>query len=226
MTSFSVQQTDVRDQPRVRSGSFFSFTVYPALAVILLVTSNCTTSSDVKNESSMINSAPVLKPSTSSPSTSLTIASQKDGIRDVADGNGNKPPTKLSGMDLVAVRLEMTDSDLKVTFQSNDTFPTSIRAGTSMLWQIEAWSKDKAQGYYLGAKLVESNWFVFIFNLQTASNEYVQIPSVSAKSLVANFPLQRLPNLVAPFTWSATSEYDGKWRDNIPDVGEAYFPAP
>lgn len=143
----------------------------------------------------------------------------------MADGDGHKPPTKLSGMDLVGVQLEMTDSDLKVTFEANDPIPTSIPARTSTLWQVEAWSKDKTQGYYLGAKLVESKWYVFIFNLKTYTNEYVSNPSVSGKKLVASFPLKQLPNLAPSFTWSATSEYDGKWRDKIPDKGKVSFPA-
>jgi hypothetical protein len=196
------------------------------LAVIFLVASNCTTSPDVKNGSSVSNSAPVTKPSPSpSPSETSSTASQKDAINDVADGDGRKPPTKLSGMDLVGVQLEMTNSDLKVIFEANDPFPTSTPAGKSVLWQVEAWSQDKSQGYYLGAKLVESKWYVFIFNLKTYTNEYVQNPTVSGKKLVASFPLRQLPNLFPSFTWSATAEYDGKWRDKIPDDGKVSFPA-
>lgn len=197
--------------------------LYIALAVVFLA-SNCNTPSDVQNRSNVSNSASVTIPSPS-PSAISSTASQKDGINDVADGNGRKPPTKLSGVDLTGVQLEMTGSDLKVTFEANDPFPASTPAGTSALWQVEAWSKDKSQGYYLGAKLVESKWYVFIFNLKTYTNEYVSDPSVSGKKLVASFPLSRLPNLAPSFTWSATAEYDGKWRDKIPDQGEVSFPA-
>jgi hypothetical protein len=200
---------------------------YIVLTVVFLITSNCTTSPDVKNESNLNNPAPVNKPSPSpSPGAISRTASQKDGINDVTDGNGRKPPTKLNGLDLVGVQLEMTDSDLKITFEANDPIPTSIPAGQSVLWQVEAWSSDKSQGYYLGVKLVESKWYVFIFNLKTATNEYVQNPSVSGKKLVASFPLNRLPNLAPPFTWSATAEFDGKWRDKIPDEEKASFPSP
>jgi hypothetical protein len=221
-----MMKTREHGQPRERSGFLFSFWVYPALAVIFLATSNCKTSSDVKNKSSVSNSAPITKPSPSpSPSALPSTASQKDGINDVADGNGSKPPTKLSGMDLVGVLLEVTDSDLKVTVEANDPFPTSVPAGKSVLWQVEAWSQDKSQGYYLGAKLVESKWYVFVFNLKTYANEYVSSPSVSGKKLVASYPLRQLPNLIPSFTWSATAEYDGKWRDKIPDEGKVSFPA-
>lgn len=197
-----------------------------ALTVVFLMASNCTTSPDVQNGSNVSNSVPVNKLSPSpSPSAISNTASQKDGINDVADGNGRKPPTKLNGVDLVGVQLGMTESELNVSFEANEPIPTSIPAGTSMLWQVEAWSKDKTQGYYLGAKLVESKWYVFIFNLKTYTNEYVSNPSVSGKKLVASFPLRQLPNLAPSFTWSATSEYDGKWRDKIPDEGKVSFPA-
>jgi hypothetical protein len=186
---------------------------------------NCTTSPEVKNESNVRNIVAVNKQSPSlSPSAISNIATLKDGVNDVADGNGSKPPTKLNGVDLTSVQLEMADSDLKVTFEAHDPFPTSIPAGKSVLWQVEAWSQDKAQGYYLGIKLVESKWYVFIFNLKTYTNEYVQSPSVSGKKLVASFPLRQLPNLAPSFTWSATSEYDGKFRDKIPDEGKMSFP--
>jgi hypothetical protein len=199
---------------------------YIILTVVCLITSNCTTSSDVKNESNLNAPASVSKPSPPpSPSPISMTASQKDGINDVADGNGRKPPAKLNGVDLVGVQLEMTDTDLKVTFEANDPIPTSIPAGQSVLWQVEAWSSDKTQGYYLGAKLVESKWYVFIFNLKTATNEYVQNPSVSEKKLVVSFSLSQLPNLAPSFTWSATAEYDGKWRDKLPNEGKVSFPA-
>ncbi len=199
---------------------------YIVLTVVFLITSNCTTSPDVKNESNLNNPAPVNKSSPSpSPGAISMTASQRDGINDVTDGNGRKPPTKLNGADLVDVQLEMTDSDLKVTFEANDPIPTSIPAGQSVLWQVEAWSSDKSQGYYLGVKLVESKWYVFIFNLKTYTNEYVQNPSASGKKLVASFPLRQLPNLAPSFTWSTTAEYDGKWRDKIPDAGKVSFPA-
>jgi hypothetical protein len=139
--------------------------VYIVLSVIFLITSNCATAPDVQNESSVNNSATANMPSPL-PSVISSIASQKDGIKDVADGNGSKPPAKLSGVDLSGVQLEMIDPDLKVTFEANDPFPTSIPAGKSVLWQVEAWSKETSQGYYLGAKLVESKWYVFIFNPQ------------------------------------------------------------
>jgi hypothetical protein len=203
-----------------------TYRVCIVLTVVFLMTSNCATSPDVKNGSNVSNSVPVKKPSPSpSPSASSSTASQKDGNNDVADGNGRKPPTKLNGVDLIGVQLEMTDSDLKVTFEANDPIPTSIPAGTSVLWQVAAWSKDKTQGYYLGAKLVESKWYVFVFNLKTYTNEYVSNPSVSGKKLVVSFPLRQLPNLAPSFTWSATAEYDGKWRDKIPDEGKVSFPA-
>jgi hypothetical protein len=201
-----------------------TYRVYIVLAGVFLITSNCTTSSDVKNDSNMNNYASVNKPSPS-PFEISSTASQEDGINDIADGDGRKPPTKLNGIDLIGVQIEMTDSDLKVTFEANDPIPTIIPVGKSALWQVEAWSKDKTQGYNLGAKLVESKWYVFIFNLKTATNEYVQNPSVSGKKLVANFPIKQLPNLARSFTWSVTTEYDGKWRDKIPDEGEASFPA-
>lgn len=200
------------------------------LAAVFLVGSSCTTSSDVKNESDVKASAQMntqaLLPSPSPyPSATSTTASQKDGVNDVSDGNGSKPPTKLPGIDLTGVQLEVAGSDLKLTLEANDPFPTSTPAGTSALWQIEAWSKDKSQGYYFGAKLVESKWYVFIFNLKTYTNEYFQNPSVSGKKLSASFPLKQLPNLAPSFTWSVIAEYEGTWRDKIPNDGEASFPA-
>jgi hypothetical protein len=143
----------------------------------------------------------------------------------VADGDGRKPPTKLSGADLVGVRLELAESHLTVTFEATDPIPTNVPAGASALWQVEAWSKDGSQGYYLGAKLVGSEWQAFVFDLKTATNVYVKSPSVSGKRLVANFPLSRLPNLAPSFTWSGVTEYDGKWSDKVPDEGKAPFPA-
>ncbi len=192
--------------------------------ICLSIMANCVTPSGVKNESNVNNSATTNKPSPT-PSAISSTASQKDGTNDVADGDGRKPPTKLSGMDLIGVQLEMNGSDLKVTFEANDSIPTSISTGKSALWQVEAWSKDKTQGYYLGAKLVESKWYVFIFNLKTASNVYVGDPQVSGKKLVATFPIKQLPNLAPSFTWSAATEFDGKWGDKIPNEGKVSFPA-
>ena len=201
-----------------------TYLAYMVFAGVLLITSNCMTSSNVKNESNANNSSSVNKPSPS-PTVISSIASQKDGTNDVVDGDDRQPPTKLNGMDLISLQLEMAGSDLKVTFEANDPIPTSIPAGKSALWQVEAWSKDKTQGYYLGVKLVESKWYAFVFNLKTAVNVYVENSSVSGNKLVASFPIKQLPNLTPSFIWSATTEYDGKWRDEIPDEGMVSFPA-
>ena len=190
----------------------------------LLTMAGCITQTNVRNESNVNDSASANKP-LPSPSATSSTASQTDGVNDVADGDGRKPPTKLDGIDLTGVELEMTDSSLKVIFEANDSIPTSIPTGSSALWQVKAWSKDKTQGYYLGAKLIGSDWYVFVFNLKTVTNVYVENPSVSGKKLVASFPLNQLPNLGPSFTWSATTEYDGKWRDEIPTEGEVSFPA-
>ena len=152
------------------------------------------------------------------------IAFQKDGINDVTDGNNKKPSKILNGIDLKETRLEIVDSVLTVTFESNTEIPRNLPTGESSVWEIKIWNKDKTQGYQLGAKVAGSEWFVFIFNLKTFNNIYVEKPSISGNKLTANFPLSNLPNLEPPFSWSAASEYDGKWSDRIPDNGEASFP--
>lgn len=191
--------------------------------LFLSTTAGCVSQPGVRNEPAVSTSAPANRPSPPPPAVSVS-ASHKDAAGDVADGDGRKPPTKLGGMDLVGVQLELVESSLKVTFEANDPIPTSIPAGASALWQVEAWSKDGSQGYYLGAKLVGSEWQAFVFDLKTATNVYVQNPSAGGRKLIANFPIGQLPDLAPPFTWSAATEYDGKWGDKVPDEGKAQFP--
>jgi hypothetical protein len=198
--------------------------VFACSLIFLSITASCISQPGVGNGTNVSNSAPVNRQTPPPPALSGT-ASQKDGTNDVADGDGRKPPANLGGVDLVNMQLQIVESNLQVTFESSDPLPSSIPAGASTLWQVEVWSKEGSQGYYLGAKLVGSEWQAFIFNVKTATNMYVQSPSVSGKKLVANFPLSQLPNLGSTFTWSAVSEYDGKWGDEVPDEGKASFPA-
>jgi hypothetical protein len=184
----------------------------------LLILTNCSAPSNGSNSASIDQSA-------SPTPVGIATATQTDASDDVIDKDGRKPSGKLNGIDLIGLKLEVIESNLRVTFEANESIPTSIPAGESALWQVEVLSGDKTQGYLLGAKLVGAKWEAFIFNSKTATNVYVHNLAVDDKKLVANFPLNQLPNLIPPFTWSASTEYSGKLGDKVPNEGQASFPS-
>jgi hypothetical protein len=166
--------------------------------------------------------APVVTPAP----TAVPIAvSQSDDANDVADGNGRKPPTKLAGIDLMAVQLEKTNSEMIATFTANTAFAHSLPSGRSAIWQISICGADGNKCNLLGAKLIGSEWTAFVFDMTTNRNVYVQKPTVTGNTLVVSFPLSNLPNLRIPSNWWAAAEYDGKWEDRVPNKNEAKFPA-
>lgn len=170
--------------------------------------------------------APTPVPTVTPAPIAALLVSEDDAYNDVIDGDGRKPSTTLPGIDLVAVQLEKTGSEIKATFKASNPFPGRLPSGTSAIWQISICGADGNKCNLLGAKLIASEWTAFIYDMTTNRNLYVQKPTVSGNNLSVGFPLSDLPNLRMPSNWWADSEYNGKWEDRVPDKNEAKFPAP
>ena len=110
-----------------------------------------------------------------------------------------------------------------VTFRTADSIPKTLPAGKSALWQVSVWNKEKTQGYKLGIKLVDSKWFVFVFDSTSLKQINLTDPEIDGNKLIAKFPMSNLPKITNSFTWFADSEFDGKWSDRIPNSGEINF---
>ncbi|MCA1627999.1 MAG: hypothetical protein LC742_08555 [Acidobacteria bacterium] len=151
-------------------------------------------------------------------------SSQDDATGDVRDGNYQKPNQKLPGIDLAATRIESIGSDLKVTFTATNDFQVSIPSDQSAVWHVNACTPDGNRCCILGAKVVGSEWMAYITETSPVRNTYVSPPVIKGKELLVTFPHNKLPDWIQkPFKWWAASEWNGKWKDRIPEEGKDIF---
>lgn len=167
------------------------------------------------------NSAPS-KPAASSHPARLTGSSfQSDPSGDVRDGNDVKSKQMLPGADLTNVKLEAVDSGLSITFTASSEFPQSGAGNQSAIWSINACTPDGNRCLSISAKVVGSEWMAFTFDMKTSRNTYISAPTIKGKDLSITVAQDKLPDWMSqPFKWRADSEWDGKWKDQVPDEGK------
>lgn len=168
-------------------------------------------------------------PATVSPAPAAIIgsSSQEDAIDDVRNGNYQKPQQELPGIDLTATTIESVGVNLKVTFKSSSSFPATIPVAQSAVWTITACTPSGDQCLICGAKVIGNEWLTYLFDMSSARNTYVSPPVLKGNELMVELPRDRLPGwMQRPFTWSADSEWNGIWKDRIPDTGEGILNAP
>lgn len=194
------------------------------LCIIVFCLSLIGCGSPQSNSNSINNngaSSPTLPAPISSSPTVTGSSTQEDAVGDVRDGNYRKPKQKLSGIDLVSVKIESAGADLKVTFTANTDFPGSRPPNQSAIWDISACTPDRNRCCTFGSKVVEAEWLAYIFDMRTTRNTYVNVPLIRGKELIMILPYDKLPEWMRrPFKWWATSEWGGTWKDRIPDEGK------
>lgn len=154
-------------------------------------------------------------------------SSRQDAAGDVRDGNYQRPRQTLPGVDLTSIRIESAGPSLLVTFTSSDDFPSSVAAGQSAVWTITACTPDGGQCCICGAKVVGNEWLAHVFDMRSARNTYVTPPIIRGKELIVECPRDKLPDWMSkPFKWWADSEWDGRWKDRIPNEGKDILNAP
>lgn len=151
----------------------------------------------------------------------------EDPAGDVRDGNHQKPSQKLPGTDLSKTTIETAGPNLTITFTVHGNFQEAIQPGQSAVWTVTACNQDGHGCCIVGAKQIGGEWLTYVFDMSTSRNTYLSKPTVSGSQLTVTAKLEELPTTMrSSFRWFAESEWDGKWRDRIPDEGNDFLNSP
>jgi hypothetical protein len=120
--------------------------------------------------------------------------------------------------DLTSVELVEGGEGLRASFTL--AAPLNTSTGTALL-SLMASSQDGETGRQLGAKWIDGQPEVFVFDSGTAQNEYVDVPPVVDGSTVnVTFPRSAIEGLGDTWRWGATSSVDGTDVDDCPEPGD------
>jgi hypothetical protein len=175
-------------------------------------------------------SAPAQTRQSTTPNTPAQITRSAffaDPAGDVRDGNHQKPSLKLPGADLIKTTVETVGPDLTITFTTDGNFQAAIPSGQSAVWTVTACNQEGNGCCILGAKQMGGEWLTYLFEMSTSRNSYLSKPAVSGNRLTVTARLEELPaTMRGAFRWSARSEWDGRWRDRVPDEGGEWLNPP
>ncbi|MGE0539235.1 MAG: hypothetical protein AB7R89_03565 [Dehalococcoidia bacterium] len=125
------------------------------------------------------------------------------------------PPVSRPHLDLTGVRLDADASTLTITYELAGPVPTRVADDDFILFVVTTFVGDQS-GYQLGAKLIGSEWTVFVFDLRGARQTNLNgDPEINGTSLTVHFPVAAVERLTDGFRWYARTEAGG-W----PQVGD------
>lgn len=136
------------------------------------------------------------------------------GVRTASctDATGDGGP-----LDLTKVELLEGGEGLRATFGL--AAPLDTASGSAQL-SVMASSQDGNTARQLGVKWVDGESNVFVFDIGSAKNEYVQVPPVVAGSSVqVTFPRSAITGLGSTWKWHAAASSEGTDVDACPDAG-------
>jgi hypothetical protein len=120
--------------------------------------------------------------------------------------------------DITAVKLVEGGEGLRATFTLAAPLDTST--GTALL-SLMVSSQDGETARQLGAKWIDGQAQVFVFDSGTAQNEYVDVPPVvDGNTIHVTFPRSAIVGLGGTWRWGATTSVDGTDVDDCPEPGD------
>jgi hypothetical protein len=120
--------------------------------------------------------------------------------------------------DLTTVELVEGGEGLRATFTL--AAPLNTSTGTALL-SLMVSSQDGETARQLGAKWIDGQAEVFVFDSGTAQNEYVDVPPVVDGSTVnVTFPRSAIEGLGDTWRWGATASVTGTDVDDCPEPGD------
>jgi hypothetical protein len=161
-------------------------------------------------------STPLPPPSAANP---FKGSAQVDDATGDVDGQGDIPP----GIDLRAVRIMPSESQLVFTWYPTETAQTSVGAGNTAGWTVELANGDQPV-YDVTVRVVDKEWDILIVDRATGEETKHRIASIYRDRIEVPYPASQLRKLDPAFSWTARAEWtDGAgnvWVDRVPD-GEA-----
>jgi hypothetical protein len=117
--------------------------------------------------------------------------------------------------DLTTVELVEGGEGLRATFTL--AAPLNTTTGTALL-SLMVSSQDGGTARQLGAKWIDGESVVFVFDSGTAQNEYVKVPPiVDGGTVNVTFPRSAIEGLGDNWGWAATTSVDGADVDHCPE---------
>ena len=185
-----------------------------ATAAMALALSACGSSS-ADDESATANSGSASSGAEAEAAETTAAQAPAGGVRAASctDATGDGGPA-----DLTAVELAEGGEGLRATFTLAAPLDTST--GTALL-PLAVSSQDGETARQLGAKWIDGQAQVFVFDSGTAQNEYVDLPPVVDASIVnVTFPRSAIEGLGDTWRWGATTSVDGTDVDGCPEPGD------
>jgi hypothetical protein len=115
-----------------------------------------------------------------------------------------------------AVELTETGDELLARYTLTALLPTST--GTSLL-ALAVSSDDGETARQLGAKWVDGQVLVFVFDVGAGQTEVEVAPKVEENMVTVSFPSDAISDLGDSWQWRATTNVDGADVDRCPDGG-------
>lgn len=151
--------------------------------------------------------------SAAAPSTTTRAPASAARAASCGDPRGDGEPA-----DLTSVKLVEESDGLQATFALAKTLNTST--GTAQL-SLQVSSQDGETARQLGARWVDGQVKVFVFDSGTARNEYVDTaPILTGATVAVTFPRTAIDGLGDTWRWTATTSTDGTDADVCPEPGD------
>jgi hypothetical protein len=139
----------------------------------------------------------------------------------VRGDDGETPDVDLPGIDLLAVEVEGSGTELWVYWYTAQTAPTGAEAGQTIVWAVEIWM-DGQPLYDLVVRWTHNARQILIVDRETGEEDVLRLASVFADRVEAPYWGYLLPKITGPFQWIAyaswTDETGQTWMDRAPDV--------
>jgi hypothetical protein len=159
-------------------------------------------------------------PSTVAALTGTAVLDDPEG--DVADSAGEPAGEGTGPVDLRRVELDGDGASLAVTWTVAEPVPSATSG--SLLWSVDLWAgEDLAASItvqQIGARRVAGV-------LDWSTGEQIVLPeaiAIDGTRVHLDVPLEALPAIDGPVTWTALGQADGGLEDVAPQEGRADFP--
>lgn len=183
--------------------------------------SNSAASGAGETESTRALASPMLAAKVSPPSSTrvVGVSERTDAVGDVRDGEYRKARRSWPGTDLVSVRLEANAHSLIATFTAVVEFPVSVSGiETRGYWSLDLCSPDGENAISLRSKIWDTGWSTDSIDFGGGVASYPGDVRVQGKRMILTFSRDALPSwLNHPFKWRAGSEWNGTWKDEVPN---------
>jgi hypothetical protein len=145
-----------------------------------------------------------------------------DPAGDLADPDGNPPPSPEPAADITAVSLSSDGSTLTATMELAGPVGDDLYTVT---WSLHLFD-DSDRTYTVTVQPFGSEFFTGVLDWDTGEQTPLpEDPVVESGVLRFEVPAALLPRVDGPFTWAASTQHDETYEDHAPDL-RAQSPQP